>query len=52
MFICMTVSPSYLEAATTVATVARACASLEAVVNLSQMTVSQMTPVSIDQAHH
>jgi hypothetical protein len=52
MFFCMTVSPSYLEAATTVATVARSCASLEAVVNLSQLTVSQMTPVSTDQAHH
>jgi uncharacterized protein YbjT (DUF2867 family) len=52
MFFCMSVSPSYLEAATTVATVARACASLEALVNLSQMTVSQMTPVSTDQSHH
>jgi uncharacterized protein YbjT (DUF2867 family) len=52
MFFCMSVSPSYLEAATTVVTVARACASLEALVNLSQMTVSQMTPVSTDESHH
>ena len=47
MFFCMSVSPSYLEAATIVVTAARACASLEALVNLSQMTVSQMTAVSI-----
>jgi uncharacterized protein YbjT (DUF2867 family) len=52
MFFCMSVSPSYLEAATTVATVARARGSLEALVNLSQMTVSQMTPVSTDQSRH
>jgi hypothetical protein len=29
MFFCMSVSPSYLEVAATVATVGRACASLE-----------------------
>jgi len=52
MFFCMSVSPSYLEAATTVATVARATASLEALVNISQMTVSQMTAVSTDESHH
>ena len=52
MFFCMSVSPSYLEAATTVATVARANASLEALVNLSQMTVSQMSAVSTDESHH
>ena len=34
------------------ATVARACASLEALVSISQMTVSQMTPVSTDESHH
>jgi uncharacterized protein YbjT (DUF2867 family) len=52
MFFSMSVSPSYLEAAATVATVARGCASLEALVNLSQMTVSQMTAVSTDQSRH
>jgi uncharacterized protein YbjT (DUF2867 family) len=52
MFFSMSVSPSYLEAATTVATVARVEASLEALVNISQMTVSQMTAVSTDQSHH
>jgi uncharacterized protein YbjT (DUF2867 family) len=52
MFFSMSVSPSYLEAAATVATVARRCASLEALVNLSQMTVSQMTAVSTDQSRH
>src|SRR4051794_1416852 len=34
MFFSMSVSPSYLEAAATVATVARACGALEALVNL------------------
>lgn len=52
MLFCMSPSPSYLEAATTVATVARACGSLEALVNLSQMTVSEMTAVSADASHH
>jgi uncharacterized protein YbjT (DUF2867 family) len=52
MFFSMSVSPSYLEAAATVATVARRCPSLEALVNLSQMTVSQMTAVSTDQSRH
>jgi uncharacterized protein YbjT (DUF2867 family) len=52
MFFSMSVSPFYLEAAATVATVARRCASLEALVNLSQMTVSQMTAVSTDQSRH
>jgi uncharacterized protein YbjT (DUF2867 family) len=52
MFFSMSVSPSYLEAATTVATVARACGALEALVNISQMTVSQMTAISTDQSHH
>jgi uncharacterized protein YbjT (DUF2867 family) len=46
MFFGMSVSPAYLEAAATVATVARAVAALEALVGISQMTVSQMTPVS------
>ena len=51
MLFCMSVSPAYLEAAVTVATVARALGALEVVVNLSQMTVSQMTPVSVEESH-
>ena len=46
MFFSMSVSPSYLEAAATVATVARAAGTLDALVAMSQMTVSQMTAVS------
>ncbi|MFC5182466.1 NAD(P)H-binding protein [Actinomadura harenae] len=38
----MSVSPAYLEAATTVAAVARESATLELLVSISQMTVSQM----------
>jgi uncharacterized protein YbjT (DUF2867 family) len=52
MFFSMSVSTSYLEAAATVATVARRCPSLEALVNLSQMTVSQMTAVSTGRSRH
>ena len=52
MFFGMSVSPSYLEAAATVATVARATAELEVLVNISQLTVSQMTAVSTDESHH
>ena len=51
MLFCMSVSAVYLEAAATVATVARALGALEVVVNLSQMTVSQMTPVSVEESH-
>jgi uncharacterized protein YbjT (DUF2867 family) len=46
MFFVMSVSPAYLEAAVTLATVARELGGLEALVGLSQMTVSQMTAVS------
>ena len=51
MLFCMSVSPAYLEAAATVATVARALKALEVLVNLSQMTVSQMTAVSVGESH-
>jgi uncharacterized protein YbjT (DUF2867 family) len=47
----MSVSPSYLEATATLATVARALGGLEVLVNLSQMTVSQMTAVSAGESH-
>jgi uncharacterized protein YbjT (DUF2867 family) len=51
MFFCMSVSSAYLEAAVTVATVARDLGSLEALVSMSQMTVSQMTAVSTAESH-
>jgi uncharacterized protein YbjT (DUF2867 family) len=51
MFFCMGVSPSHLEATVTVVSVAGTLGTLEALVNLSQMTVSQMTPVSTDESH-
>jgi uncharacterized protein YbjT (DUF2867 family) len=51
MLFCMSVSPAYLEAAVTVATVAHVIGELEVLVNLSQMTVSQMTAVSVGESH-
>jgi uncharacterized protein YbjT (DUF2867 family) len=51
LFFSMSVSPAYLEAAVTVTTVARSLGSLEALVNLSQMTVSEMTAVSTSESH-
>lgn len=52
MFFAMSVSPAYLEAAATVATVARAVGELDALVDISQMTVSEMGPVSTDESRH
>ncbi len=52
MFFSMSLAPSYLEAATTVATVARAVGHLDALVSISQMTVSQMTARSMSESHH
>ena len=52
MFFTMSLAPSYLEAAATVATVARAVADLDALVSLSQMTVSQMDALSMSESHH
>ncbi|HZB83957.1 MAG TPA: NAD(P)H-binding protein [Rubrobacteraceae bacterium] len=52
MFFSMSISPDYLEAAVTVATVAYALDTLEALVAISQMTVSQMSPTSSDESHH
>lgn len=51
MFFGMSVSPSYLEAAATVATVARAVGELDALVAISQLTVSQMDALSTWQSH-
>jgi uncharacterized protein YbjT (DUF2867 family) len=50
MFFSMSVAPSYLEATATVATVARMLGGIEALVGISQMTVSQMTAVSIEES--
>ena len=52
MFFSMSLSPSYLEAAATVATVARAVGNLDALVAMSQMTVSQMNALSMSESHH
>jgi uncharacterized protein YbjT (DUF2867 family) len=52
MFFSMSLSPSYLEATATVATVARAVGELDALVSMSQMTVSQMDALSMSESHH
>jgi uncharacterized protein YbjT (DUF2867 family) len=52
MFFSMSLSPSFLEAAATVATVARAVGHLDALVAISQMTVSQMDALSTSESHH
>ncbi|MET7727873.1 NmrA family NAD(P)-binding protein [Streptomyces mirabilis] len=51
MYFAMTVSPDHLLAATVVASVAREYGKLEALVDLSQMTVSQMTATSTEESH-
>ena len=51
MFFAMAVSPDHLLAATVVASVAREYGKLEALVDLSQMTVSQMTATSTEESH-
>ena len=52
MFFTMSLAPSYLEASATVATVARAVGDLDALVAISQMTVSQMDALSMSESHH
>jgi uncharacterized protein YbjT (DUF2867 family) len=52
MFFSMSLSPSFLEAAATVATVARAVGHLDALASISQMTVSQMDVLSMSESHH
>src|ERR1700755_58462 len=52
MFFSMSLAPSYLEASATVATVARAVGALDALVAISQMTVSQMDALSMSESHH
>jgi uncharacterized protein YbjT (DUF2867 family) len=51
MFFNMSVSPDYLSATAEVCTVALEAAALDAIVNMSQMTVSQMTVTSTDESH-
>lgn len=51
MLFSMSVSPDYLEATATVAAVANATGDLDALVNMSQMTVSQMTATSTEESH-
>ena len=51
MFFAMAVSPDHLLAGTVVASVAKEYGKLEALVDLSQMTVSQMTATSTGESH-
>ncbi|MET8409773.1 NmrA family NAD(P)-binding protein [Streptomyces sp. NPDC005195] len=51
MYFAMRVSPDHLLAATVVASVAREYGGLDALVDLSQMTVSQMTATSTEESH-
>ena len=50
MFFSMSVSPDYLEATAVVCAVARESGGLEVIVNMSQMTVSQMTLTSTEES--
>jgi uncharacterized protein YbjT (DUF2867 family) len=51
LFFSMSVSASYLEATTVVCSLAADMTDLEVLVNMSQMTVSQMTPTSTAESH-
>ncbi len=51
MFFNMSVSPDYLTATSIVCAVAREAAPVEVIVNMSQMTVSQMTLTSTSESH-
>jgi uncharacterized protein YbjT (DUF2867 family) len=51
MFFNMSVSPDYLEATAVVCVAAREMDGLEVLVNMSQMTVSQMTATSTEESH-
>ena len=52
MFFNMSVSSDYLEAAAVVAAVGHELGGLEVLVNMSQMTVSQMTLTSTEESRH
>lgn len=51
MFFSMSVSPDYLQATAVVCAAALESGRLEVIVNMSQMTVSQMTLTSTDESH-
>jgi len=51
MFFSMSVSAAYLEATTVVCSLAADMTDLDVLVNMSQMTVSQMTPTSTAESH-
>jgi uncharacterized protein YbjT (DUF2867 family) len=51
VFFSMSVSASYLEATAVVTALAAELGGLEVLVNMSQMTVSQMTPTSTTESH-
>ncbi|MFD9519495.1 NAD(P)H-binding protein [Streptomyces sp. NPDC059979] len=51
VYFAMPVSPDHLFAATVLASVAREYGELDALVGLSQMTVSQMTAISVGESH-
>jgi uncharacterized protein YbjT (DUF2867 family) len=51
VFFSMSVSASYLEATAVVCALATELSALEVLVNMSQMTVSQMTPTSTAESH-
>lgn len=51
VFFSMSVSASYLEATAVVCALATELGALEVLVNMSQMTVSQMTPTSTAESH-
>jgi uncharacterized protein YbjT (DUF2867 family) len=52
MFFNMSVSPDYLQATAVVCAIAKELGSLEVLVNMSQMTVSQMTATSTEESKH
>jgi len=51
MFFSMSVSPDYLKATAIICEAALEYGNLEVLVNMSQMTVSQMTLTSVDESH-
>ena len=52
MFFNMSVSPDYLQATAVVCAIAKELDQLEVLVNMSQMTVSQMTATSTEESKH
>jgi uncharacterized protein YbjT (DUF2867 family) len=52
MYFGMSLAPDFLEAAATVATVCQALGRLERLVAMSQLTVSRMSALRVDESHH